>query len=169
MKAFDPNNPGELLIILMERVFRTANKHHYWVHWTRLEYIARRLRQIYNLRSGITDEEVLRAIEDDKETVMPLDTQHFHGHPRYLSVYVTTRHYGGPEEGGWWYNWHRLVFTTPNPISVRKLNATRMRMFRRFSSLKQGDIYSVLGGEDFDIVAERTPGTHATKGRPHYC
>ena len=23
---------------------------------------------------------------------------------KYVNVYSVTRHYGGPEEGGWWYN-----------------------------------------------------------------
>ena len=30
----------------------------------------------------------------------------------YVNVYAITRHYGGPEEGGWWYN-------TGEPIESR--------------------------------------------------
>jgi hypothetical protein len=29
--------------------------------------------------------------------------------PIYVAVQEVTRHYGGPEEGGWWYNWTETV------------------------------------------------------------
>ena len=29
--------------------------------------------------------------------------------PFYLVVEGTSRHYGGPEEGGWWYDWHEVL------------------------------------------------------------
>lgn len=29
--------------------------------------------------------------------------------PFYLVVSGTSRHYGGPEEGGWWYNWTEIL------------------------------------------------------------
>lgn len=29
--------------------------------------------------------------------------------PFYIVVEGTSRHYGGPEEGGWWYDWHEVL------------------------------------------------------------
>lgn len=31
----------------------------------------------------------------------------------YLNVYAVTRHYGGPEEGGWWYNAGQPLASVP--------------------------------------------------------
>ena len=28
----------------------------------------------------------------------------------YLNVYIIGRAYGGPEEGGWWYDYHEWVY-----------------------------------------------------------
>lgn len=32
---------------------------------------------------------------------------------KYINAYEVTRHYGGPEEGGWWYNHHEHVASVP--------------------------------------------------------
>jgi hypothetical protein len=97
----------------------------------------------------------------------PLNLERFHGHAQHLTVYVITRHYGGPEEGGWWYNMLTPVFST-GKVPARKLNQVRDRMFRRFGHLQHGDISSVLGGEEINIIAERTPGQHTTRRHPKY-
>lgn len=89
-------------------------------------------------------------------------------HPRYLSVYVVTRHYDGPEEGSWWYNRWSLHYTTPGRIPGRKLNAKRQKMITTFAHLIEGDIGSVLGGQTIEIVAERTPGQFTTRKPQRY-
>lgn len=34
--------------------------------------------------------------------------------PRYvIAVYELNRHYGGPEEGGWWFNSGQLIYVEP--------------------------------------------------------
>lgn len=99
--------------------------------------------------------------------LQPLHLPHFHGHARYLTVYAVTRHYGGPEEGGWWYNVHEPIFST-GKVLARRLNKVRERLFKQFSCYRDGDIYSVLGGMDIDIVAERTVGQYATRHHPRY-
>ena len=32
---------------------------------------------------------------------------------KYINAYIVTRHYGGPEEGGWWYNRGEPVASVP--------------------------------------------------------
>lgn len=32
---------------------------------------------------------------------------------KYVNAYLVTRHFGGREEGGWWYNWLRCVASVP--------------------------------------------------------
>lgn len=38
----------------------------------------------------------------------------------YLNVYLVTRHYGGPEEGGWWYNRGEAVASMPVKARIEK-------------------------------------------------
>jgi hypothetical protein len=84
----------------------------------------------------------------------------------YVCVYEVTRHYGGPEEGGWWYNWYEPVYAirVPTRFSMRH----RDRLARRFQKQSQGDIYSVLGGVDYVVRRSGAKFQHATTRRPHY-
>lgn len=82
-----------------------------------------------------------------------------------INVYEVTREYGGPEEGGWWYNWSTCVAT------VQALNEDDVPIvidFLKARYIGAGSIYSVLGGYEFNIVAEFTPGESESKERPHY-
>lgn len=41
----------------------------------------------------------------------------------YLALIETTQHYGGPEEGGWYYRWNDILWSleTTNPRRARRL------------------------------------------------
>lgn len=84
----------------------------------------------------------------------------------YVNVYLITRHYGGPEEGGWYYNWSECIEVIP----VKNKNAEIMEeeAEKIYESKKHGNIYSVLGGRDIDVRIEATPKESETKRRPHY-
>ncbi len=32
---------------------------------------------------------------------------------RFIGIYEVERRYGGPEEGGWWYNWNTHIASVP--------------------------------------------------------
>lgn len=87
------------------------------------------------------------------------------GEPKvWVTVYEVTRHYGGPEEGGWWYNWHDVLrsFYVPERVAdfrVRKLTPRYVN---------EGNIYSVLGGTQYHVVIEATRFESQTTHRPHY-
>lgn len=85
---------------------------------------------------------------------------------RHVTVYEVTRHYGGPEEGGWWYNWYKPI----ESIKVRPCNAEReyQRLIKLYSACDQGDIYSVRGGYKYVIYKECKRHEFATKHVPHY-
>lgn len=105
-----------------------------------------------------------------------------------LGVYVVTRHYGGPEEGGWWWNRYTLVtsFKLWRPIRpIRRQYAPgwpwgwelctteRAENFRdlieaQFNHLNDGDIGSVLGGEQISVIFETVRGEWETTEVPHY-
>jgi hypothetical protein len=84
----------------------------------------------------------------------------------YVNVYSVTRHYGGPEEGGWWYNWSECieVFPTKN----KNAETIREELESENAYKKFGNIYSVLGGRDIEVRIEETPKESETKERPHY-
>ncbi len=66
--------------------------------------------------------------------------------PFYLVVEGTSRHYGGPEEGGWWYDWHevlevRKAFTLEQGLfHARKLREQYPQpRYNRFSCANRGE------------------------------
>ena len=85
---------------------------------------------------------------------------------RYVNAYAITREYGGPEEGGWWYDvaW---------PLGSIKAGSKRRRK-KALAKLRaahgdkaSGDISSVLGGCEVWIGAEDGPAMQPGP-RPHY-
>jgi hypothetical protein len=69
-----------------------------------------------------------------------------------LGVYAVTRHYGGPEEGGWWFDWMEHIESVP--VKPEKAE----RIYKKLSSLNPGN----------EIINERYPFEYQTKARPHY-
>ncbi len=124
----------------------------------------------------------------------------------YVNAYEVTRHYGGPEEGGWWYNHQEPIASIPiRAISVKghgdhcyqcdrarrevidldgkvakmckwgfelvPADMDQKDMFVKhledlYADVKEGDIYSVLGGTDVHVCVEDHPGERTP--RPHY-
>jgi hypothetical protein len=84
--------------------------------------------------------------------------------PRWVTAYAVTRHYGGPEEGGWWFNW----FTPVETIRSIDPEVTKEIMEHKWQGIKEGDIYSVLGGVDLAVYREENPRQYESKIRPHY-
>lgn len=80
-----------------------------------------------------------------------------------VTIYEVTRHYGGPEEGGWWYNWYEPVHSE-SYRSFAQVEELRDEWMKR----DEGDIYSVLGGRQHTVYAEETQYENATTERPHY-
>ena len=89
----------------------------------------------------------------------------------FLSVYEVTRHYGGPEEGGWWYD--RRAYTG----QCRKVSCMEAREAREEWQVElepdqpEYDRFSVLGWEgDLVVYIEGAEGENDTsrQPRPHY-
>lgn len=73
---------------------------------------------------------------------------------KYVNVYDITRVYGGPEEGGWWYD-------AGEPIESHAF-ASLDDAYALYDELRAtypvtGARYSVLGGDDFDVRIEDEP------------
>ena len=85
----------------------------------------------------------------------------------YVNTYEVDRVYGGPEEGGWWFN-------TYSPVASRRVYGERQArqwMIKLESQLVEPEIslYSVMyaGGKQV-VFIESHPATHQPKERPHY-
>ena len=87
---------------------------------------------------------------------------------KFFNVYSVTRHYGGPEEGGWWYNWHALLETLPFEEDAKSQEMLRDHLKKKYANEEYGDISSVLGGQEIDILVEDRPGQSASTEVPHY-
>lgn len=92
------------------------------------------------------------------------------GRPLLVSEYTVDRLYGGPEEGGWWYDdWEptgnvaALVFDQSAAHAVAGLLSDRAA-----AAKTKPDRFSVIGTPDTIYAVERTVGEHRTTERPHY-
>lgn len=95
------------------------------------------------------------------EFVNPDGTQAY-----FVTVYDFGRGYGGPEEGGWW-------FDTGQPIEHRICRsydeACELRdELRNGEYARTGNAYSVLPGEDYVVGVGLRPGEAFPKETPRY-
>ena len=85
----------------------------------------------------------------------------------FLSVYRITREYGGPEEGGWWYNDYQLVDSREVEDAFSdEAESVKTKFQEKYQN--DGDIYSVLGGVWYHFDIEHELGQSTTTERPMY-
>ena len=91
----------------------------------------------------------------------------------WLNVYEVTRHYGGSEEGGWWYD-NRKCLVSYGPFASEEMaDATYEWLVNKyeggFQHQRNGGMgrYSVMGGADVVIDAEREPGRDKSGWMPY--
>lgn len=85
----------------------------------------------------------------------------------WIGAYRVTRHYGGPEEGGWWCDRYELLSSIR--AHKRKAEQVAQQLADKFNHYVYGDIGSVLGGAEVLVREEKYPGKYTTKERPYYC
>jgi hypothetical protein len=112
------------------------------------------------------------SIVDQIDTIKALLTSFENADPVFVSQYSVERCYGGPEEGGWWYDWltfDRVVGVFPDHDDAiyfaQSMNkaASEDRVHSR-----RPNRFSVNGGADLDFITEQTPGEARSTERPHY-
>lgn len=105
---------------------------------------------------------------------------------KHLNVYRIERAYGGPEEGGWWYDDYiplksfrgrtkrirkklrkRLESLFPNPNSAGRILAGRPEDLNSVDDFHPDDTFGITFGHDIMILEER--GKAHYKPRPYYC
>lgn len=90
-------------------------------------------------------------------------------HGFYVNVYRYDRAYGGPEEGGWWFD-----VLDPSDLPSYHFNQEHEHSahWMRDQLIKEypdtGNASSVLPGEDYRVFIEPHPPQFQPKERPHY-
>jgi hypothetical protein len=89
---------------------------------------------------------------------------------KYVNAYRVSRHYGGPEEGGWWYDSGEPLASVPLELDSTQetIQTVRDRLTALLGWTDSRNRYSVLGGDDFEIYVQSEPAAHFPDGRPHY-
>lgn len=90
----------------------------------------------------------------------------------FLNVYLKNREYGGPEEGGWFYDTGRFIKSYPIKASddeVRaKYEAIKARLDERNKEEGNHEPGSVLCDGYLVVSREGIPGADYPRNRPHY-
>ncbi len=81
---------------------------------------------------------------------------------KYLNAYLVCRAYGGPEEGGWWYDRGRLLasvpLSDPTPEQIEKEKRNLKEIYEGFNS----------GNCELEIQLESKTGEDFPQERPRY-
>lgn len=92
---------------------------------------------------------------------------------RYINAYDHNRAYGGPEEGGWWFDTGTLLASVPfhTDEQAERIKAVlKIKLEPRFQHPHkyQSDISSVLCEGVLQILEEDEPGHDYPTTHPHY-
>lgn len=85
----------------------------------------------------------------------------------FVNVYEVSRHYGGPEEGGWWYDAGHVVHS----FQLTSYNQAQAlaELLRQGQFTDGGHRHSMAQREDdYSVRVEGTSGADFPEERPHY-
>jgi len=112
---------------------------------------------------------MLRAASKLSEWWQGLDRYNF---CLWVTAYDITREWGGPEEGGWWWDNWQPVDTVPTfwPVTRQsnRVQSLITRLREKHADKEWGDISSMAGGVKLAVWPEWARHMSRTKYRPHY-
>jgi hypothetical protein len=85
----------------------------------------------------------------------------------HINVYLEDQAYGGPEEGGWYYNYGHVILSIPLTESM-DINAIRADLEKEYTNEGRPSIHSVLSEGRFRITHELLKGQDWPEKTPHY-
>ncbi len=90
-----------------------------------------------------------------------------------IAEYSVQYRYGGPEEGGWWYDWYTFQRVAQRGGSKARLRDQAQTMTEKAAAEKKArrdyPRWSAAGSPDTVYVVERSPGRkQRQQRRPHY-
>lgn len=89
---------------------------------------------------------------------------------KHVNAYACNQEYGGPEEGGWYYETGRLlgsILTLNHPLFIED---SKSALKKAFGWQYEGnrDRHSVIGQDNLEIKVEDEPGADFPEETPHY-
>ena len=86
----------------------------------------------------------------------------------YVNVYLIDKAYGGPEEGGWWYEFGEIINVYPvsNERTAKRLKSRLEN--GTYSNEERVSIDSVLSEGEYSVVIEHSPGISWPQRKPYY-
>ena len=88
----------------------------------------------------------------------------------YVNVYLIDRAYGGPEEGGWWYDTGELVRSTQcDTEAAAEVKRAEEEAACNVENHGKPDISSVRSEGRYAVRVESEAGADYPAARPHYC
>ena len=87
----------------------------------------------------------------------------------YVNVYLIDKSYGGPEEGGWWFDTGEIIRIIPCS-SKKKAHRTMRLVELVVTKFNEGrrPISSVLSKGVLEAIISQSPGQNYPSQRPHY-
>lgn len=87
----------------------------------------------------------------------------------WVNIYELDRNYGGPEEGGWWFNSGKLEKSIPCGKDREVAELVRDTFRKVFTSEANPPLTSMIyNGGAYDVVIETHEGRNWPEERPHY-
>ena len=86
----------------------------------------------------------------------------------FVNVYLEDRSYGGPEEGGWWYDHGTPVRSTQIAFDMGATEDIEREWCRAENARRRSDIGSVLSEGRYVVRVECRPGRAWPEETPHY-
>lgn len=83
---------------------------------------------------------------------------------KFVSVYEVTRHFGGHEEGGWWYDKYECLETVPT--KKENVETVTKHLEKEYSHMEHGDIGHVNGGVKIVVLDGDKPCEHEKLDKP---
>lgn len=88
---------------------------------------------------------------------------------KYVNVYLVQQAYGGPEEGGWWYDWGQPHVSIPEECPGG-LDAT-LKQWEAWCAKENDarpDYWSVASQGEYRVLIEDSPAVCWPSERPFY-
>lgn len=89
----------------------------------------------------------------------------------YLNVYLHDRAWGGPEEGGWWFDTYEHIPDESTMVKAEDVDAelAKKRQWCQEQNKSRNPPWSVVSEGHFVAHLEAWPGTHQPIRKPQYC
>lgn len=91
--------------------------------------------------------------------------------PGWVTAYEVDRCYGGPEEGGWWYDTGRVLESVPVDLNDdAAVDGAKVALREKFGPQYQGARHrsSVIGEPNLEIYVEEHAPRDFPQETPHY-